>query len=1258
MAPTLRKKMSVVRGRKEGNYASSDQESLGGFTTCGLGLTLLPGSQVPRENGDEPKALADNPARELRSGNRRRGQNSQLWEMGNRQPLHENKSPPQRENSSRSARSQRSSTGSSTNTQADGRKLFNLEHHPLDGSYHSELRNGISYPAVSTSGVGLDCVDSNQINNVDAERSGNSLVRDSKRRRLEDSAVDCGTPKYGRNLGETCENQSKALFDGKFSDLHVEQENSLIGSDSFLNTSTSLPAGGKVFSDLHVEESSSGVAGSLGINKNPLTQDPCHSSTSKSSFPAAHRQKSVCASNNANLESDDAPVICSRPSVAAIILPSSARHQRSRSERSDQSHSISELFCEPDRSRPSLNVESRVNSDKIVSSPEQKVKRSFTSHLPSLSVSKAPSRANGKPSVSVTPVLFTTAEDRQQVHSGHTLLAPENLHELTLTPVLDYRTKYKLSDRLLDAFALRHCFDPAHTKFLTDSRPKRSSSLPNIPAMRAPSDLNPFESCSPATLLTPPRDSHYPDMSSFFSSPISYHGTALAAEQTTPVLPQTNTSLNNYNPQYPNGLAETGRRTRQEDNWSADGTVTPSDLTLHHESIPPISRHPQSKCQIPRNLDEGAKEAFAQQCSLLEIPYKANYSHAEVRQLILGAKKRLQSVLKTGLKYKSLCATLAKGHDKLRQDKAHIIQRLGSCEIACAKKDEQLAAMQSAESSLRRQTAKLRDERDQLQSAMRRLYHRGQPTAMIDHIIRTHPVNAKVNLGAPDTRSPGGQPGVNASSTIDPQACFQTLAAPYHTNWHIENTFTQPRNANMQCSHVTSLWDGFSERPIPLDSSTNQYSGPFVRPGITNIQADALVNGAIRSDPITIDLTDESMPSSALDSRDTSCPVPPKPSLDNQVPPFCHPPGQHVWSYCIPDSFPGDHTPIQTHQSQTTSNNTLPDQVTPALNPEGLNAHAEARKRLARKELSWLDGVHPFRIDTKTGQQFGLPSSTRASSCTTNHNTSHTQSAVPGSQTPVPKSDLTTNTKGKVSDKTKDVLSLVDRKAEEEKRRARAKGYRLKSAEKKRREKQLIQGSHASSTTAYDGKQGRRAAKDEKRQWRAQNPLGQTVQNASSGEQCAKTPDGFCSQFGQNRTQGSPDDLDSLFGDDDLVPMEEDMDPTELLPPEPLHFTYVNDSQYGAMHAVNSSIESTAGEENVSPAAEAVAEVDDVGNFDNDDELAAELEAALEAELEAEAMAGVEHAGSADGETVDPVVYRADGRGLRDESWSEESEEE
>ena len=1081
MAPSSLKKMSGSQRMTEGNYASLEKPLWDTPVNSGLGLTLLPGSQIQTKE----KIL-------------RTTAESSPKEAGN-----------EYDKTLKQLRSSGAEVGVERSTQ--------------ESAFPYETKN----PKIST----IPGSESSNLSYVTADVNLarpflQKLIVEDDKNSVQDNADSADAAPYnGRQMGSSEIRNAKSCHHGSYSsrlakwkEPGIRPSNKIQGS----KVSKVKEPGFETHNDasnMHYNQGlyekdtirSGNRSESVGIIGLPLSGSGRGSRFSK---PELRRQIKCSL--------DVAPERIF-PRVISLASRSAAKHAYY------PSRNLSKVLT-PQLKHSRLPPDTRANirAQLFKSGKRVNKRRSWTTYFPA--------KATFSPHTSISNTSFLVDPfTPSQTHRHQDLINPPPLASTDLHPYTTfsstfpshilsntfskYSSRPKAVDDLISLDPPQETLNTAHAGNQLQSAPRRSASMPNLWSKRAPIILGYSNRFKPATMPIPPSEME---------------------------------SLSLHTPQ----------------NFAQ--VFTSQDV---------------SGPSMPMN---GAMAAGGLQHHRQLLENKSYYSLEEVRSLISHFTEQVQNLKAENINLHSSNVAWEKRVEGFQSERAAMTECIQQHQRAVAQKHQQNEAMRQKVMFMQKQHKQMRDNYCGLIAILRKENGTGKPSAIAQRIRQGHApdtttpasqgnqsnqpnVNAPTVYLAAHAQSPISRPGFEqissvlqgqvqeqpisvsggleadvrdaSSPSLQQQACartnhnrtnpLQAMSIPAYVEANPANTSNQ---ASMTPGSIAANHNDMKFPHIP----PTRYMQPIIPFGAavgavtTSLPNDKRPTGHISPERVTIDLTDELQ----APVRSASCShsvhekshlaVQDGPSLSNFLP-----------SQNAPPQYAAvNHTQSQSPSGMSAQNQNLKDQQPPCQSSQGPDREAmqiqrEAIARMAKKSLPWLKGGNPFRRGTETDLQSGWPTLRPFSEGSAGELVISTDSPREGSVAPLPETATGRQSQDKVPRKAKVVLTA-------EAKRERARVYRKKAADKKKREKeatkQFLDTEAMSINATRAQKQERRATKVESRQEQSRNPSGGVGLHNPQ-----KTLDGQLHQEDTNvlqaASQGSmeqapSDDHDSLFGDD------------------------------------------------------------------------------------------------------------------------------
>ncbi len=1025
MAPSLLKKMSGSRERVEGNYASSDLFPLQGESSnTDLGLTLLPGSQTQKDNEDSADFVT-------RSG--------LIDTIGHGQ--------------------QRQAARPSRDHQ-DVRRSGSLENQaPFDPA---TALIWTEYPGL-TNVPDLKFRDGNQT--MYRDRS----PRPQKRRKLE--------PQDFRLRSDVTRSESPSFVNV----IQRKEDLTGIADPDYVQPPIRFdPVKGRALSTHPMSTSASGSTSVLNSRKFGILLD----NSPENLIPHA-LQITTQPPNSSNTHLE-------------ILDPSVSEELKLHDTGSWNSSAISKLLVEiwhskdsqftihgqylpvdtatkassQQRSEPSHLTSNTTRSlRQAVLKSTNKATRSWTSHFPEASKSFRARREVRTPATfSAAAASFVRVAGNQRTPSADNVSSTVRIY-LKQTALSQSKSHGPLSQTSLLARESGSPSSSHSTHYLLNTTfvghqqhrsHRRASSLPNLPSRHGLSSMDPTQRYGPSALPTPPTENQpFPyqrPASNSLSSPAAAANMWNGADNgvSDGLNPFTTSSTPIRNGTHPGAHCPHNHYTQQN-------TFYPTN-TLAHHSGSAQHHHLMSDGGFGRSssqtlLPNGSMTPALQQANGHMMQPKESYSGAEIQDLLnewhqvwearyrgrdaayqsqlSQEKSRSQSLLNENsrLDFESGIMELNLGQlqqelelwkGRVPHDNVELYQRYQSMYNALAHRNQEVAFLQH-------ENGRLQAANRDLISQLEKLAAQPRPNAVVaKNILQTLSKPNAVTIPTPRPY----QASLPQEHNTDKASPHQNQILSSYPSSQLERQITTFTTGHViPQAHFTS--------PLPTSSVE---SASFTGQSGSAAHADPKFEGngvgierrhIAPAPKLMIDLTNDSYPSSLSEPVDAPPP---------------------------PTHLPSAHGQFETEQT-----------------PADLQAQVAIRTAFNKKELEWMDGLHPGRALHTSGVNFGLPSSKQALAA---------------------KAKAGSNTTAKInSKKTKDVMDAVanhddaqteqSRNDQDLKKRAKNAASQRKYAGKKRREqeKHSNQSSVVQSSPSQTRKQGRKSAKIHKRQQAASQQL-------------------------------------------------------------------------------------------------------------------------------------------------------------------------
>ena len=958
--------MSGGQVRSEGNYASFEEIPRVEFTSCDLGLTLLPGSQIHKRYEKGARTAAEGSPEELGSKYAGRGEQWKVFETEMQSKARTQEASLSNEVTNPSSFPDLGPEGPKTSPQTAqvNREEPNSQSTKDDSG---ELQDVVKSVVVAP--LGEQIMGTVKIRNTESCRCDDFSPRAAKRRRSgsretiegQDLKISKGKQEAPRAYGDRC---------------HVRHEQDLSGANAIrAETRETLGA--------TVDVPFSGTGADWG----PSKQKSRTQVTGSSEIVVAHyHQSTILGFHELTLRDDTSITVPSTPRP-------SWKQQHSKLEELTvhyQSSIFSKSLSAQYRKRPCLFLEIPTKIRKQMLKPINEVNRSWTSHFPAKAKIL---RSANLPAPFLRVTRLTPREDRHRPHQNTFPLTSTNLRNYTRSSSTHPLPPFSIDLRPAEAFNhssdagdLAHIFDTVHTRTLHQSSRRRSGSLANLAFTRVPLDMHSSNNFGPSSIPTPPREQPSCLGSSSSSNLLlhsetphlcenllrSSHGRAYASSNTGDSLPL----FGQYN---------SNLQREHEISLSSSPSI---DFTSGPQSCQIVAQH--SKYNNMAGPSAPTDLAVASGGPLYRrrpLEVKSNYSYEEVKSLMSSLMRETKTLKAENTTLQSANTAMKKSSESFQQDQASLNQIIQRQEQTIAQKDQKITAMREQAFSIQHHYSaiyndyhRLDKDHQQLMANIRKANGADKPSEIAKRIRLDHSLNAVGNT----------------------------------------NQSGQPREKSL-------LRDGIQCVPSPHPNVA------AVGTLVNNEQTREHFTEQLLTNPVTIDLTDDSGPSSAPALQDTSTRL----SGQSQTPPS---------------------QPMPYQESQS-------DDLGSGQTGKG------ARARTAQERCSWLPGANPYK---------GIEAQARLSNSRlplTGGANRQKQRPDTGSVAPLPE----TAAGRRMKEAPKKTKVLLDPEAKKEKQKA----YRKTAAEKKKREKECARQTLEDENAMRAFKQDRRAAKVRERQNRA-----------------------------------------------------------------------------------------------------------------------------------------------------------------------------
>ena len=803
MAPSSLMKMSGVQVRSEGNYASFEEMPRVEFTSCDLGLTLLPGSQIHKRYEKEARTAAEGSPEELGSKYAGRGEQwkpfeteiqskTRAWEAGLSNevtnPSSFPESGPERAKMLLgTARIKQEEPNSQSTKDCSGRMQGTVKSvvvAPLDEQVMGtiEIRNTESYQC-----------DDYSPRAAERRRSGSREIIERQ-----DLSISKGKQAPPRAHGDR---------------FHVRHEQNLSGVNA-------IHAEKRKTLDATVDVPFSGTGGDWGLrNQQPRTQV---TGSSEIAVAPHHHQSTILGFKELALRDDASTTVDSTSRPLRKLQHSELEEPTVHCQSSIFSKSLSAQY----RKHPCLFLKIPTKIRKQMLKPINEVNRSWTSHFPAKAKIL---RSANLPAPFKRVTRLTPREDRHKPHQNTVPLTSTNLHNYTRSssthPSPPLSTHLRLAEALnhsSEAGDLAHVFDTAHTRRFHQSSRRRSDSLPELASKCVPLDMHSSNNFGPSSIPTPPREQ--------LSCPEKFLSSNLLSHSETP-------------PFYQN-LVGSSR-------GQADASFNIGDsLPLFGQYNSNLQREHEINLSVSRNLDfasaSQSRQIMAQQSNhnimagpsaptdlavasggpmfrrrTLEV--KANYSYEEVKSFLSSLMRETKSLKAENTKLQSMNTDMMKVSESFQQCQASLNQTIQHHEQTIAQKDQQIESMQHRGSSLEHDYRtiysdyrRLDNDYQQLVANLRKANGADKPSEIAKRIRLEHSPNA---VGTPGQNGqPREKPLLLDSFVPSIQPNFAAVENLVN-NEQTRERFTEQLSTNPVTIDLTDD-SGPSSAPTSQDTST------------------------------------------------------------------------------------------------------------------------------------------------------------------------------------------------------------------------------------------------------------------------------------------------------------------------------------------------------------------------------------------------------------------------------------------------------
>ena len=737
MAPSSLMKMSGGQVRSEGNYASFEEMPRVEFTSCDLGLTLLPGSQIHIRYEKEARTAAEGSPEELGSKYAGRGEQwkpfeteiqskTRAWEAGLSNEVTKPSSFPKSGPESAkmllgTARVKQEEPNSQSTKDCSGR---------IQGTVKSVVVAPLDEQVMGTI----------EIRNTESCQCDDYSPRAAKRRRpgsreiieRQDLSISKGKQAPPRAHGDRFHVRHEQNLSG-VNAIHAEKRETLVAT---------------------VDVPFSGTGGDWGPrNRQPRTQV-----TGSSEIVAHHHQSTILGFEELALRDDASTTVNSTSRPSRKLQLSELEERTVHYQSSIFSKSLSAQY----RKHPCLFLKMPTKIRKQMLKPINEVNRSWTSHFPAKAKIL---RSANLPAPSLRVTRLTPREDCHKPHQNTVPLTSTNLHNYTPSSSTHPSPPFSTHLRLAEAFNhsseagdLAHIFDTANTRRFHQSSRRRSDSLPELAFTCVPLDMHSSNNFGPSSIPTPPREQpSYPEnfsssnLLSHSETPPSYQNLVGSSRgradasfnigDSLPLFGQYNSNLQRENQINLSGSSSldfaSGPQSRQivaqqSEHNNMAGPSAPTDLAV--ASGGPMFRR-----------------------RTLEV--KSNYSYEEVKSLVSILMRETKTLKAENTNLQSMNTAMKKASESFQQCQASLNQTIQHHEQTIAQKDQQIEDMQyrgySLEHNYRtiyKDYQRLDNDYQQLVANIRKANGADKPSEIARRIRLEHSPNA---VGTPGQN---GQP--------------------------------------------------------------------------------------------------------------------------------------------------------------------------------------------------------------------------------------------------------------------------------------------------------------------------------------------------------------------------------------------------------------------------------------------------------------------------------------------------------------------
>ena len=1062
---------------EEGNYASLEKSLCSMSANSDLGLTLLPGLQIQREDEKRLGTTAKSTPRKVRNkydeiyeqsasfGAEIRGHNlTQVTAVADE------------------ARNTSSSPfpGSEPATPSHVKANLNREH-PFH--QNSNVKNDSS--VVPYNANSADAALSNE------QRIGTREIRCAK---------SCQHGNYSSRVVKWKKLGSRAYDEIRSSKVNKRKEAAV---EPHYNRSHMHYDQGQ---SEHVTIQPAKTNGSFAITRLPL------SGTGKSSKPESHRRITrsldvICAYAHqrvTNFQRNSSPTV-------SFVSGSPAKHSHSKIGGLTSSNLSKVSRQRLKHLRPQLDT--TVNIRAQVLRCEKRVNRSWTTFFPA----KASFSGHANPPASFLAAPFTPSGNDQYHYLNNPLTSTNiNIYPYTnfsSTPPSNSSPKHpgvsKAFDYPIDIYAFEGSPNTACAGDRRQSAPRRSASMPNLSSTPAPTNMGSFNKVGAASMPTPPRET--PRISLDLRKTLAQ--ASITQDVVGPSIPRDSTMS-------AGGLQDHRQRLELKPNYSCEEVKSLMFDFIKQSHIMKAENASLQSSNVALRKGVGSlqferAEMFQKIQRYERTVTQKDQQIESIRQKGMSLQRQYKQVWNN---YHRLVAALRKENGT--GNPSAIAQRIrrdhDSDTIGAASQGDQPSTIASSVNLANcAQLSISRPESEQIPSGFQRY-------------MQSFPVPGPSGADVTDASSQGC-PSTNPNRTNP----LRTVSIPAHSEADLAHASSRasvtPGFAAAKRNSVNSPHDR-SARCIQANLPSETTVGTVT----TRFHTDKRPMGHVSPERITIDLTDESQ----LPLFPASCNPLVHQTTQSGFRGGCSPfnilPGQYSPAQCpAVICSQSQHPSAPSAQDQDLESQLPPSQGSQSLDREAMQIQSKTYARMAEKSLSWLQGENPFRKGTKTEQQSGLPNPRRLSQGKAEDPFVSTNSRKEGTVAPLPETATGRQPRSKVPKKARAVLTV-------EAKKERARVYRKTAADRKKQEKgvakQLHQGEDLSTNAMRAQKQDRRATKMAKRQEQARDPSGGIrpwEAQKTLGSQLNREYTGVLQTVHSGSMEQAPsDDHDSLFEDD------------------------------------------------------------------------------------------------------------------------------